>query len=629
MADAYGSDITEKAKEFKNAIADCVVEKMGKDYQDFHDLHTTQRLDYYYDYIGKYKTGKEPTEGWRTKSYFKFTKVKILSAASQIISAANANTDRVSAKADDGNHEAALKMQDKINGQFEAAKLNEKISTAAMDMLMYGTFWLQAPSVTTIPQKKWVKKLNPMQSIIAAVTGKQAPARYVAEFNEARVPTIYNRNIFEMYPYPYAMGCDDGEGIYHRPMLDQYALADLRNREGFDKEVIDFLLKAGPSAFSTYQDGVKEKMTARGFTGGDRIGYDLHFYTGKLDAKYLREANIPGYEDTYGYQEIWAWVVRHGTGNYLLKWAMAPLTGRVRPFHSGVFERVPYEAEGVGVAENMKDLSAILNGSIRLFMDAKKLALPMIAIDKTKAAFPGQIFKFEPLRVWQFKGNPKEAIFPFAFPEAGVAADGLMTMIELAERYADEVTQIPKWTTGIDSKMVNKTAHGISMLMSAQNQLMQTAVGNIDQVIRQIAETFYDYNMEHDPDPAIKGNMSIAINGLQAVMAKELMTKNLLQMISLVINPQVTQSPHALRMLRMVGDYMGIKDVDSNLPKPEVLEAFQREQAARAALEQANMASAPPGMVPQGGAPVVPGAPVAAAMSAPSVQSQPSAITQG
>lgn len=588
-----------EADEIKSAIADEVVKIADGKFSDFHDAMVPTWMNYYNDYIGKHVTGKEPKEAWRARSYFKFTKVKILSAASQIISAANANSERVSTKARDGNEAAAARMKDKINRQFEACRMNEKIAIAAMDGLLYGTFYLQAPAAITRMEKRWVQR-SVMQRVMAGLRQLSVVVpRWDADFMAQRSPVVYNRNIFEMYPDPFATGPDDGEGIIHRPFISKHFLADLRNKKGFDQEAIDLLIKAGPSESSSNgRDGVEEKLSTRGYSSSNRSGYDLIFFTGKFPADSLRDNGIPGFEDTYGYIEMWAWVVKHSLGNFLLKCIPSPLSGKGRPFHSSVFERVPYESQGVGVAENMKDIAELLNGGIRMFIDAKKLSMPQLAVNEQMLNLSGGKVTISPLKVWRFKsGDPRNAIVPIQFPDV---SDGLITMIEMGERFADEITGIPKWTTGVDSKMLNKTASGMGMIMQAQGQLMRSFVENIDGVVREIGEQFYDWNMDADGDENAKADMDIIVNGLSQVMAKDVLTSKMLQLLSYVVNPAVLQNPYAVKWLRMVGDNMGVKDVDSALPKPEELNRAGAPGAGHAALTAAGGVSAPPGANVQG-----------------------------
>jgi hypothetical protein len=552
--------------DYKNAIADEIVKRFDNDYAPYHDAFVPDWERYYYDYIGKWQTGKEPKEDWRTKEYFKFTKVKVLAAASQMISAANANSERVGTKPRDGNVEAARLMKDTINEQFERCQFQEILATAIMDVLMYGTCYIQAPAVSDVIRRRWKRSINPMGLLNGSGTFD-----WKAEEQVCRYPWAYNRSVYEMYPHPYASTPQDGEGFIHSTLLSKYDLSELMKKSRFDQAVIAELLRAGEEG-TTAQDGVDNRKAARGYTGGVRKGYQLIFYTGKIDGQTLYDGGMQEFKDIAGYQEVWCWVIKHSLGNFLIKSERSPLSVNPRPWHSSVFERVPYEATGVGVCENMSSPAAMLQGGTRMFFDAKKLAMPMLAVNQQMLSNPSTKLVISPFKVWAFKGGDiRNAITSIQFTDVSA---NILQMIEFAERIADEITGIPKWQSGsANTKDYNKTAAGMSMIMSAQGQLMRTAVEGLDAMVRNIAVAFYDWNMEHNPEIRIKGDMDITTNGMAQTMQKEVMATKLLQLLSFVVNPANLQNPFALKMLRMIGDNMGIKDVDSVLPSPEQLMA--------------------------------------------------------
>jgi hypothetical protein len=579
-------------------IADDLIKKADGDYKGFRQAATQQWVDIYYNYIGKYKSNVIPKgEEWRTRIFIKATKVKCLAALSQFMQAKRANQQIIETEALDGNDDAAKRMKEKIQEQLEETKFPQKLDTAGIDKILYGNCWMQSPVIESKETGKWVP--DSRFARLAAMLGRQIGS-YKFDKKSDPVPGALNRNVFEMYPYQFSEGPQSGEGVFHRPVLTEYDLMDLADKPGFDKDVIAALVKLGEEDVYI-DDGRNDKEAARGMMIGSRKGYDLCFYSGKFNVKPLREAGIERWKDVYGYKEIWAWVIKHSSGNKILKVVPAPTVRVKRPFYTSVYERVPYETLGVGIGENIMDSQELINGAVRLFVDAKKLALPQVAVNKSKFT-PGQKLAFGLAKIWQFSsGDPKEAIYPFSLTDV---SGGLLDLIELAERFADEITQQPKWSAGAtDMSNVNKTAAGLGMLMNAQSQVSQLSIESFDDdIIQPVAQSFYDYNMQFDKDPLIKGNMLIKASGLSAVMQKDAMNQAMIQIMTFILNPMVMSSPYALRLLRLIAENARIPNVEKIMPNPDEIQAYMN-MTRENALTQLGGVSAPggPGGAPLGG----------------------------
>lgn len=577
------------AETLRDKIAKSLVEKADGEYKDYHDPFVELGNKIYFAYIGKDADGEDVEEDWRSRVYPKTVKVKVLAAASQMMPALMNNKDpfTIEPNAGESNAAGAPLMRETILEQWDKADFAEKQKVSVMDLLMYGNCCFEAPVTVNYDERTWqIDALRTLQSLIA-MEGKRY---YKPKITKKDAPGLFNRNVFDMRLFPYSSDIQDGEGVFHRPFISKYQLIDLLEREGFDKDAIKDAIKNGPDSASG-DDAKDDKLSARGYTGKDRKGYDYLHFSGKLDAEVLHKAGYAGFNNVYGYTEVLAHVINCSDKPRLIKLAKNPMPNKKRPFLWCVYERVPYETRGVGIGENVLDMSDLVKGATRLYIDAKKMALPMIAMDPSKRS-AGSNIEFRPFKTYLFQGDPKQWIKEFQFTDV---SDGLMVLIEFAERLMDEISGIPKWTTGIDSKMLNKTAAGMSMIMNAQGQLMRGAIENYnDMIIEPMAEAFYDWNMEFHPDHRIKGNYRITANGLAVQIAKDVINQQLMQLVSYVINPAIARNPNAVKLLRMIGTNMGIKDVDSVLPDPEKLLNIANELRVPEAAPEAGMISQPP-----------------------------------
>jgi hypothetical protein len=588
------------AADLQDAIARELVTMAEGEYRDFHRPFVEKCTNIYYAYMGVDRAEDSPKEDWRSRVYPKYVKCKVLAAWSQMVQSLMNMNDPFNVEPNKGesNVDGAKAMKQEILEQQDRADFAEKQKISLMDLNMYGNCCFQAPMPVEREKKNWV--VDAKATLLSVLAMK--PTRvYKPVYQKSIDPVMMNRNIMEMMPFPYAADIQGGEGVFHNPVLSKYELTELSQRPDFDQALIKEALRVGPTNVEK-QDGLKEKLAARGFTSSKgRNGWDYLFYSGKFDVEKLVKAGFQDFSDMKGYLEILAHVVKSSDKPRLIKIAKNPMANKRRPFHWAIYERVPYEVRGVGIGENVLDLSDIGVGAVRMFIDAKKLALPMIAIDASQShRFPGSTFEMRPFKTFLFNGDPNKIIKEFQFQDV---SDGMMSLIELAERLMDEISGMPKFTTGVDSRMINKTASGLGMLINAQGQLMRGAYENYeDNIIEPIAEAFYDWNMEFNPNNSIKGDYRISANGLSAQMVKDTMNGQLFQLMSYIINPAVTSNPYALKLLRMVGDNIGIKDVDGAIPNPDKLRTMANNLRSDQPAPEAAMVSAPPGVAPSPGA---------------------------
>jgi hypothetical protein len=164
-----------------------------------------------------------------------------------------------------------------------------------------------------------------------------------------------------------------------------------------------------------------------------------------------------------------------------------------------VYEDVPHEIWGIGVAENNATPQKITNAAFRLFMEGKGLSLLGTAsVDRSKF-LPTEDFKKFPGKVYQMKPglSPEErktAIMHHIEPDITV---GWMDVIRMSEQLSDDDTGITKYTQGDDSSNLNKTASGISMIMSASSLPMKEVIQNIDELwIEPMVESLIEWNLK-------------------------------------------------------------------------------------------------------------------------------------
>jgi hypothetical protein len=165
-----------------------------------------------------------------------------------------------------------------------------------------------------------------------------------------------------------------------------------------------------------------------------------------------------------------------------------------------VYEDVEHEMWGVGIPENNDPHQRVTNAAFRLFIEGKSFALlPICSVDRSKfevtedfKLFPGKRYMFKPGLT---ADERKEAIIWHTIPDV---TQGWENVIAMSEKFSDDDTAITKYTQGDDADHLNKTAHGISMIMNAASLPLKEVLDNVDEMwIEEMVESLIDWNLEH------------------------------------------------------------------------------------------------------------------------------------
>ena len=240
-----------------------------------------------------------------------------------------------------------------------------------------------------------------------------------------------------------------------------------------------------------------------------------------------------------------------------------------RPINRAIYEAGDDEFWGVGIAENNMPVQKIINAAFRLYLEGKGRALhPVIAV-KRKLFKGHEDFKLRTGKVFELEdtASPEEIKAGFQVHLIPDVTDGWEKVVEIAERFSDDDTGISKYTTGNDSKSLNQTATGISMIMNAGSLPLKGVLLHIDsQWVEPCIQDLIKWNLEfldpatvaamHDKDTAGRW-MAIQMHwkdqgsldyvqwkatGAKTLMAKEVLMNKLQGFLNIVAgNQQLAQ----------------------------------------------------------------------------------------
>ena len=474
--------------------------------------------------------------------------------------------------------EAAELMQETIEDQLLETKAEMRLKESILESCIFGSGAVKAGTVRIDKTQSYSMVMDPM-------TGQQA---YALSQIEKPMPELEAVSIFDLYPDPYCTTLEDCEGIFRRHVLTRKQFRDLADLPGFDSDEIKYLLKTNRKGNHVEEEHERDRRRIAGIHDhAESHRFQVLEYWGTVDGYDLADHNInlPEEADLSDAYSACVWIC----GTSVLKVMLNPISGYRIPYHIFPYERSPHQFWGTGVPRMMRDSQTTMNAATRIWLDNLALSSgPMMEVNTDLLAAGEDPTDIHPWRVWLREGG--DGSMPAVRWYQPIAnANGLNQIVELFRRFADETTSLPSYTHGEQSRRLNKTATGMSMLMGAANVALKSTIKNIDDfLLEPMIEALFHYNMEFGTNEKAKGDLKIVSRASTALIQKEVQSQRLLQFLSLVSTPMDLQVVDRTQLLRDIAQSM---DIDPD----EIIKSEERIRAEQQALQNQALAAASAG----------------------------------
>jgi hypothetical protein len=528
----------------------------------------------WYNFLGQYqprlnwKKEKEGT-GNRSRAFVKLTTLKCHTAHSKIVDVIfGSGTDvpfdmeavetaDLGITADQAKELVRLSIE-RLKDHFKEIDIHLIYDTGILELAILGTSVLKGPIVETRKKQRAVPRM-----VGGVPVGEVAPDvnPYEIQTYTEEIPVIDAMPLWEYYVDLNAKTPADSIGEIHFQRLLPAQFRRLAYQGGYFPDAVR---EAARRATTTDTDDKRYIQLADNFTG-ERGAKDTRVSTlefwGLVPATMLAEAGAEIPPDTDPEDDLEALVVLAADG-IVIKACVNPLGHR--PFYVCPYKKRPNVIYGMGVAEAMRDSQKIMNSAIRMLIDNKALSgngMVGINLDRinTKRTKDLKVYSG---KTWFTKGNfaPKDAIDSITFPDTTA---GLRELMELFERFSDEETGIPKYTHGEQSNFLNKTASGMSMLMTQANINLKTVIKNIDIYWTEpIAEAFNSWFENFAPrqgGPNLP--MKTKATGTDSLIAKELKMENLMKFMQITSNKEDAIFMDRPKLIKEIANILETRDV--------------------------------------------------------------------
>jgi hypothetical protein len=417
-------------------------------------------------------------------------------------------------------------LEIKMNDQLTEGDFYKEVEAFIKDFATYPTAFLKGPVIRNRKVLTWS----------AGPDGKKKPT-------VTTEPRRYWQRVspFDLYFAPGARHVNDGYAI-ERIRLRRSQLTQMKGVEGFSDSSIDAVLledRAGTLNNWLWTDQERANLEDRPNELSDPEGIIQAIeYHGWASGKELKEWGMKSNKvksDTEMYNVqcilIDRWVI-------MARLNSDPL-GR-NPYYGTSFDMNNDSIWGIAPPELMEDCQRVCNASARAVVNNMAIASgPQVEVnwDRLKATEDSEALY--PWKIWRTKSDPMgknhEAV---RFYQPNLMTQNLLLVYEQFFKQAGEQLGVPAYEHGGGQPGgAGKTAHGLSMLMSASSKIIKDAIVNIDtHVIKPaISDTFMHMMLYDDLD--YDGDINIVARASEYLVIAEQLQIRRAEFLSMTNNP--------------------------------------------------------------------------------------------
>ena len=486
-------------------------------------------------------------------------------------------------QAKDAAKRSEKKIQDiLIEGGFYTA-LHEFL----IDLPIYPYAAMKGPFVQLEQQNKWVN---------GVLTSKSVP-----KMCWKRVAG------FDMYLDPGVSKIEDG-AVIERIKLSRTDLNNLIGIPGYDEDAIRAVLREYGSGHTDWLEEMEHERSELENKENPHENtselIDTLEWHGPIQGKLLVEQGFT--KKQIADEDLDSWVTAWVIGRHTIKAHIDPNPRQQAPYFISSYEPVPGSPIGHGVGEIIEDIQSVANASLRSLVNNLSISSgPQVAIIEDRlhpATDPDSLY---PWKRWRFNSDPLGSnSTPITFFQPESNAQELLGVYSSMTQIADEVSAIPRYTTGENVKGgAAGTASGMAMLMGNATKVLQSVAAGIDKnVLEPALMMLYDMLMLTDTEGYFDGDEQIQVRGVTLAMQKETDRMRRLEFLQMITNPmdaQIIGPEGRASLLRALSQDLGLPEADIVPSNEEIMAKVKQENMAmQAAQAQGDKAPTPNGQPP-------------------------------
>lgn len=352
----------------------------------------------------------------------------------------------------------------------------------------------------------------------------QLKKKFIAHEVERMFPYFDFMEVWSYYPDLSAKKRTQQDDYFERHVMSREQVAELAKRKDFMQDRVLEWLRNNPSGnfkelwwetmLRTNGDKSNQSnLTGRKYEGGEYWGY--------CSGHELRAAGIK-IDDTQLSDMYEASVFM--LDNVVVKCILNPYNKKRRPDHVFVFEDDDISLMGSGLPPVVRDSQMAICEAARMALDNASVVCGPILEGNVSLLVPGQDLSLHSYKIFWREDEDRAGVPAIREVKIESHIQELTSLIELFNGFADTETAMMPISQGDISKggsEAMRTQGNASMLMSAASLPIRDTVRNFDLFTESFIGSLVDWNMQFNPDPAIKGDFVTLARGSTSLIAKE------------------------------------------------------------------------------------------------------------
>lgn len=380
---------------------------------------------------------------------------------------------------------------------------------------------------------------------------------------------------FDIYPAPLQTTMENGDMIYRKRLTVDDILA-CKGMPGYSDKAIDEIIEHyGNKGLMNWLWGDYERARLEGRENEwlNQSGMiDSANYWGSALGSLLLEWDPKLDVDPRKNYQIEAWMA----GPYVFKAVINPDPLGRRPFSKSCWEPIPGSFWGRALPERLADTAEMCNNAARGLANNLGIASgPQMQVYMDRVAEGADVVTQYPWKIWYMisdqSGQNNDAVKWFS---PNMHAAELMAVYTHFERIADNVSQVPAYSYG-DSRVggAGRTSSGLAQLTSLTGKGFRRIVKNLDEgVIDGTVTRTWEYEMQFNPDPTIKGDQTPRACGSSSLIQREQQMVRRTEILQATTNPLDAQIMGFEGRAKLLSDVLSSAELEDIVPSREQLE---------------------------------------------------------
>lgn len=409
--------------------------------------------------------------------------------------------------------EACMAMEETIANQLRLTAFGRESRKAMMYRVMLGVGILKGPVNTAKTYSKYGKD---------EITGE-----WVSAVASNKHPSYVCVNPWYAFPDPNTSDPCALEDFIELHPLTKTDLAKYAKHPGFNAEAISELLRedASSGSLNTYEQSARGGSSGtQGLTGK----YMVLEYHGPVTSDQLASAGvIPAYDSVDGvtyYAEVWV------CQGHVLRVELQNIESFEIPYHLCPYKDDPTSVLGIGLPMLVRDQQRVITQAWHMILDNSSASSgPQVVIQKGLIEPADGDWELRPRKVWHLTDLSARVGDAFQYFLTPNVTEDLMTVLNTAKAFSEEESGVPLIMAGLQSPQVaTDSATGLGIMQQASTTLLDLLNETWDDLINERAiQRMYQWNMQYNPDSAIKGNYKLDVRSSSDLRNKQLYVRDM------------------------------------------------------------------------------------------------------